>query len=133
MEYSLVPFADTIRDRENAALDCYSFAAYQPAAVCGPVHDGANAACGSLVALSGHGFIVSALKMAEDRDTVILRVFNPNAADTKMKLDLGEKFTAAHLVNLAEERQKKLPCRNRCVTVPVPAKKIVTVELIPEE
>lgn len=133
VEYALVPFADSLRDRENAALECYSFAAYEPAAFCGPVHEGSSPADGALVGLSGHGFIVSALKMAEDRDSVILRVFNPYGTDTKMKLDLGERFSSAHLTNLAEKRQKKLPCRNKSVTVPIPAKKIVTVELIPAE
>lgn len=133
VEYSLVPFANTVRDSETAALDCYSFSAYAPAAIAGPVHEGENAPSGSLIGLSGHGFITSALKMAENRDSVILRVFNPYNSDTKMKLDLGDRFSSAYLVNLAEDRQKKIPCRSGSVTVQIPAKKIVTVELVPAE
>ncbi|MBQ8370344.1 MAG: alpha-mannosidase [Clostridia bacterium] len=131
VEYSLVPYAPTVRDRENAVNDCYSFAAYEPAAVSGPVHEGANPASGSLVGLSGHGFIVSAVKMAEDRDSVILRVFNPYDSDAKMKLGLGETFASAYLVNLGEERMKKIPCRDGSCTVSLLSKKIVTVELVP--
>ena len=73
------------------------------------------------------------MKLAEDRDTVILRVFNPHTYDAKMKLDLGERFGAAYLTNLGEERQTKLTVRNGRTTVSVPAKKIVTVELVPAE
>jgi len=131
VEYSLVPYAAALRDREIAADECYSFAAYQPAAFSGPAHEGVNAPEDTLVKMHGHGFIVSALKMAEKRDSVILRVFNPYCADTKMKLDLGDKFRSAYLVNLAEECPSKLPCRSGSVTVHIPSKKIVTIELIP--
>ena len=71
--------------------------------------------------------------MADERDTVILRVFNPYSYDGKMKLDLGGKFTAVYAANLAEERQNRIPVRNGSVTVAVPKKKIVTVELVPAE
>ena len=64
---------------------------------------------------------------------MILRVFNPYGYDGKMKLDLGGRFSAAYAVNLAEERQNRIPVRNGSVTVPVPKKKIVTVELVPAE
>ncbi len=132
VEYSLVPYSMTaLHDREGAINDAYSFAHLAPAAVCAPVHGGETAPSGTLVGIEGHNFVVSALKMSDFRDTVILRVFNPTHKDTKMKLDLSGKFTEAYAVNLNEDRQKKLIVRNGKCTVDVPAKKIVTVELVP--
>ncbi len=130
VEYSLVPFAQKKADRDRAINSAYTFAAGEPFAVCGAAHVGSTPACGSVVGISGSGFVVSALKMGEERDSVVLRVFNPNERDAKMKLDLGERFNQVYRVNLGEERQGKIAVRNGSCTVPVPAKKIVTVELV---
>lgn len=132
VEYSLVPYSVTgLRDRGGAIDAAYSFGCYAPAAVGAPVHGGELASTGALIGIDGHNFIVSALKMSDFRDTVILRVFNPTHKDSKMKLDLASKFTEAYSVNLNEDRQKKLIVRGGKLTVDVPAKKIVTVELVP--
>lgn len=132
VEYALVPYNMTAQhDREGAINDCYSFTSYNPAASCAPVHGGEQASTGTILGIDGHNFVVSALKMSDFRDTVILRVFNPTKADTKMKLDLGGRFSEAYAVNLAEDRQKKIVVRNGKCTLSVPAKKIVTVELVP--
>jgi len=132
VEYALVPYSMTAYyDRDNSINDCYSFTAYAPAATCAPVHGGEQPAEGAVAGIEGHGFVMSALKMSDFRDTVILRVFNPNKTDAKMKLDLSGRFTEAYEVNLGEERQKRLVVRNGKCTVAVPAKKIVTVELVP--
>ena len=132
VEYSLVPYSVTgLHDREGAIDAAYSFGCYAPAAVAAPVHGGELSATGALVGIDGHNFIVSALKMSDFRDTVILRVFNPTHKDSKMKLDLASKFVEAYSVNLNEDRQKKLIVRGGKLTVDVPAKKIVTVELVP--
>ena len=133
VEYAILPFAGTRIDRERAENSAYAYAAGCPAVFSGKTHSGAKPAAGSLVGLGGTGFVASAVKLAEDRDTVILRVFNPHTYDAKMKLDLGERFGAAYLTNLGEERQTKLTVRNGRTTVSVPAKKIVTVELVPAE
>jgi len=131
VEYSLIPYAGSGSvDRDGAVNEGYSFAAYAPEAVCGPVHGGEQPAEGAIVGISGRGFVLSALKMCDFRDSAILRVFNPHARDTKMKLDLGENFSGAYLVNLGEERQKKVVVREGKCTISVPAKKIVTIELI---
>ncbi|MBR4205342.1 MAG: alpha-mannosidase [Clostridia bacterium] len=133
VEYSLIPFGGTRAERERAENAAYAFAAGQPAAFCAKTHGGKKPAAGSLLGLSGTGFVLSAAKMAEGRDSVILRVFNPHAYDTKMKLDLAEggRFSEVWTVNLAEERQTKAVVRNGKTSVEIPAKKIVTVELVP--
>ena len=134
VEYAVLPFAAARADRERAENSAYAFAAGNPAVWGGKTHGGEKPAAGSLVGIGGTGFVASAMKMADGRDTVILRVFNPHPYDAKMKLDLnvGGRFGAAYLTNLAEERQSRLTVRNGKTTVSVPAKKIVTVELVPE-
>ncbi len=132
VEYSLIPYSMTAQhDREGAIADAYSFAVYAPSAFCAPVHAGETEPAGALVGVSGRGFIASALKMSDFRESVILRVFNPTHKDTKMKLDLDGRFGEVYAVNLDEDRQKKIIVRNGKCTVDVPAKKIVTVELVP--
>ena len=131
VEYALIPFAPSGSDRERAVNLAYAFAAGAPASFCAKTHGGKNPASASVPGIKGSGFAVSAMKMAETRDSVILRVFNPYREDGGMKLDLGETFGEAYLVNLGEERQKRIPVRNGKITVPVPKKKIVTVELVP--
>lgn len=131
VEYALVPFAQKKADRERAVNSSYLFAGYAPAAFCGETHEGTLPATDVICGISGSGFIVSAVKMAEDRDSVILRIFNPYEYDTKMKLDLGGKFEAVYNVNLGEERQSKVIVRNGVCTIPAASKKIVTVELVP--
>jgi len=134
VEYALIPYSMTaIQDRSAAIDEGYTFGCYAPHAVGAPVHGGETPATGTIVGIEGRGFVLSALKMCDFRDTVILRVFNPNAKSAKMKLDLSGKFGAAYSVNLNEDRQKKLTVRGGKVTVEVPAKTIVTVELVPAE
>lgn len=132
VEYSLVPYSMTAQhDRDGAIDECYSFAAYAPDAFCAPTHDGVISATDTLVEITGSRFIVSALKMSDFRDTVILRVFNPTERDTKMKLNVEGRFDCVYSVNLNEDRHKKLAVREGKCTVSVPAKKIVTIELVP--
>lgn len=131
VEYSIIPFAQTKFDRERAVNEAYSFAAYEPVSVCTASHKGVKAATDTLLGISGSGYVVSATKMCEERDSVILRVYNPYEYDGKMKLDLKGKFSAVYYVNLAEERQSKIISRNGVCNISVPHKKIVTLELIP--
>lgn len=131
VEYALIPYTNRKSEREKAINSAYSFAGYMPSAICTHAHEGKMPSSGSLIGISGSGFIVSATKMGENRDSVILRVFNPNAYDTKMKLSVNGKYKAIYNVNLAEERQSKVLVRNGVCNIPVPHKKIVTLELVP--
>lgn len=133
VEYSLIPYSTKKRgDRDSALNEAYSFAAYAPSAVCAPAHEGRNPASGALVGIDAKNITVSAFKMCDFRDTVILRVFNPGETDAKMKLDIGSFgcFTSVYEANLNEDRGKRITVRYGKCTVPVPAKKIVTVELV---
>lgn len=133
VEYSFIPFVSKKSDRERAINEAYSFAAYEPTAICAPAHEGTKAATDSILGVSGSGFVVSAVKMGENSDNVILRVYNPNTYDTKMKIDIRGKFKSVYNVNLAEERQSKIIVRNGVCNLSVPHKKIITLELVPDK
>ena len=87
-------------------------------------------AAASLVTLAPANVVLSAIKKAEDRDSLIVRVYNPFATAQKVALGCVWPITEAHLVNLAETREETLTVSKGHVKLAVGAKKIVTVELV---
>ena len=73
---------------------------------------------------------VTAFKRAEDRDTLILRFFNPSWEDVEGELILGKVPSEVWLCNLNEERQEPVPVSGNTLKIPVGHKKIVTLELV---
>ena len=74
--------------------------------------------------------ILSSFKMAEDRETCILRVFNPTSQMIEGELEAGGQIKEAWLVNLNEERATELPMIDDCkVLIEAAPGKIVTLEL----
>ncbi|MBQ3179170.1 MAG: hypothetical protein IJB52_15235, partial [Clostridia bacterium] len=129
VEYALIPY--TLRNRCDAVDNAYSFAAAPFFSKSDDLHTGTVPAMDSLVSMEGKGYIVSALKPCETRDSVICRVFQPYEKDTKMVIDAKDRYAEAWLVNLNEDRISRIPRRNGKFHVSVDAKKIVTVELVP--
>ncbi|MBM3497186.1 MAG: hypothetical protein FJX74_00820, partial [Armatimonadetes bacterium] len=78
----------------------------------------------SLIALSDDTLCVTALKPAEDRDSLILRVVN-YGPPTEFTVTSALPLQPCHLCSLAEERLSVLPGG----PIPIGAKQIVTVEL----
>ncbi len=88
------------------------------------------AAAAGMFSLDAPGLVVSALKLAEDRDSFILRLYNPTDVKVKGSLETGFDLETAWAVNLNEERGNKLAVKNaRRVAVEAGAKKIVSIEL----
>lgn len=84
----------------------------------------------SLYELDNSQLRVSALKKAEDRDSVVLRVYNPTGKRQRGTIRLAAPARKAWLTNLNEERQGKLePTKSGAVAVDVAPGKIVTVEM----
>ena len=131
VEYSVIPYA--VRNRYDAVDNAYSFAAAPFYAKSADLHTGSIPAEDSLVSMEGKGFVVSALKACETRDSVICRVFQPYEKDTKMVIDAADRYAEAWIVNLNEDRMTKIPKRNGKFHIPVQAKKIVTVEMVPAD
>jgi alpha-mannosidase len=87
-------------------------------------------ASASLVSLDPANVVLSAVKKAEDRDSLIVRVYNPFGTAQEVALECAWPIAEAHLVNLAEERGEALEAAEGRISLTVGAKKIVTVELV---
>ncbi|NQT92901.1 MAG: alpha-mannosidase, partial [Lentisphaerae bacterium] len=97
-----------------------------------PAQEGDLPPSGTLYSLHPDCLVLSALKKAEDRETIIARFFNPTAQAVEGRLDVCFPLAGAHLTNLNEQRLSELPVVDeKGVEVKVGAGKIVTVELEP--
>lgn len=74
--------------------------------------------------------ILSAVKKAQSRDTLVLRISNPTPRDVTTTLRTLLPFTTAYLLNLDEQRLETLPVNGQQEAVlNIPAKTILTLEL----
>ena len=128
LEYSLIPYStDT---RAEALREGYTFAYPSAVTIGTPKHDGALPAAADYVRFDSEYVRMTAFKKAEDRGTAILRLFNAATETVTLTSELSPIFKEAKLVNLAEERQEDLPVTRGKLLLEVPAKKILTVELL---
>jgi len=77
----------------------------------------------------GGGAVLSALKRAEDRASVIARLFNPDPADARVTLLFDAPVAEAYDVNLLEDRQSALAVDGRTIHVTLAPHRIRTVEV----
>jgi len=131
VEYALIPYKT--RNRVQAVDAAYSFAAGLFHAESSDLHVGSIPSEDSMIGLDCRECVISAVKTCETRDSIICRVFQPYEKDTKMAIEAGERFNEAWLVDLNEDRISRIPLRGGRFHVPVDAKKIVTVELVPNK
>lgn len=83
----------------------------------------------SFVSVEG-GAVTSIVKKADNRDSVILRLYNPAKKQTQATVKLWRPIAEAYLVDFWEERKEKLEVSDGVLKLKIPAKKIVTVEII---
>jgi alpha-mannosidase len=74
--------------------------------------------------------VLSALKKADDRNSVIVRVFNPGAEDAEAAIGVGGQVTRAFAVNFLEERQQELTVESGVVRADLKPHQIQTFELV---
>ncbi len=87
---------------------------------------------GSLYAIEDPQVRFAAFKKAEDRETVVMRLYNPTDREQKTNLRFAAKIARAWLTDLNEERQSELRSADpHTVSVPLAPQKIVTVEIEP--
>ncbi len=75
------------------------------------------------------GVAFSALKKADKRDAVILRVFNPGADAIQVTLAAADSTCAVYKTNLREERQDRVAIAGGLAGLSLGPRKIVTMEL----
>ena len=84
----------------------------------------------SLLSVQPEGLVVSAVKKAEDRDSLIVRMYNPTNQQVTGEIKTWVTPTHAYTTNLNEVRKDTLVINpSGSVTINAGIKKIVTVEL----
>jgi mannosylglycerate hydrolase len=74
--------------------------------------------------------VLSALKWAEDRQSIIVRLFNPGDEEANVIVNLDAGMAQAFAVNFLEERQAALAIENGGVPLRLKPKQIHTIELV---
>jgi len=72
---------------------------------------------------------LSALKKADDRDCVIMRVFNPGDRLVETQVSSDRALSGAHRTNLREQRQQSVPVQDGRARLTLGPRKIATLEL----
>jgi len=76
------------------------------------------------------GVVLSALKRAEQRDSAIVRLFNPDDVDASASIGLDPGIERAYAVNLLEERQSELPLQGGAISITLGPHQIKTIEIV---
>lgn len=74
--------------------------------------------------------ILSAFKKAEDRDSYIIRLFNPTHETLKGRVKIPAEIKEAYVTNLNEERISKMEVESSSFMVEAGSNKIITVEFV---
>jgi mannosylglycerate hydrolase len=92
---------------------------------------GSAAAAASFITIEAPrgGAVLSACKRAEERDSLIVRLFNPDEAPATVRLRAQIPVRSAALVDFMEERPQDLPVRDGVVEVILGRHQIRTIEL----
>ena len=128
LEYAVVPYCTDCRGA--AYRTAYDFAAPATLAIGTDCHEGTVPASKEYVKFDNPFVHVTACKQAEERDTTILRFFNLTDKEQTLNATLCSCVQEAYRTNLNEAREEALSIENGVLTVKVPAKKIVTIELV---
>jgi alpha-mannosidase len=86
----------------------------------------------SLVRVERHsgGVVLSALKQAEAGSSVIMRLFNPDAAEASATIALDTPIDAAYEVNLLEERLSEIRTQSGAIPIRLAPHQIKTIEIV---
>ena len=83
----------------------------------------------SLLEIEDPNVVLSAVLKAEDRESLLVRVFNPTDHDIKTQVSLGFTPSGVYKTSLAGEKTEALACQNDQVAVTVSEGHILTIEL----
>ena len=94
-------------------------------------HDGNMPKINNFIAISDDRAVFSALKKAERKHAVILRLYNPTQENLKdVEIKFFEECSEVNLVNMNEELIEKLKSKDGVVKIDMAQKKIVTLEFV---
>ena len=78
---------------------------------------------------NGSGVVLSACHTSEDKDNLIVRVFNPDSEAASARVTARQQIRRAFAVDFLERPQQELSVEGGILTIPVPAHRIVTLQL----
>ena len=84
----------------------------------------------SFLEISPPEIVLSALKKCEQRDSLVLRIYNPTDSEVDARVTCHLPLKEAWLTNLNEERRRPLPVDNGIIPVAMGHKKIATIEIV---
>jgi mannosylglycerate hydrolase len=84
----------------------------------------------SFVEVGPEEIALSALKKCDERDSMVLRLFNPTDVAVKGSVTCHHAIKEAWLTNMNEQRRKQLTADGNSVSVPFAHKQIITLELV---
>lgn len=73
---------------------------------------------------------VSCIKQAEDRDSVIARIYNVKTEAAEAEIKIGAPIKEAYLVNMNEDREQELKADGSVITAALKPDEIVTIEIV---
>ena len=127
LEYSIMPYQKA--EESEAFSLAYSFSYPQAVAVGTDKHEGTLPAEAFYVSFNNEYIRASAFKKKETSDSTVLRFFNTHTEALDLTVTLGACYTQANLLTLGEDVVEELPLNRGKLTMTIPAKKIVTIEL----
>lgn len=127
LEYSLVPYKKA--EESDAYSLGYSFSYPQAIAVGTDKHEGKMPSEASYVSFNNEYIRASAFKKKEDGNSTVLRFFNTHTEAVDLTITLGACYTKANLLTMGEDTVAELTIENGKLTMNIPAKKIITIEL----
>jgi len=74
--------------------------------------------------------VLSALKQAEDRDSIVVRLFNPDNDEARATVRMNAPIAEAFALNLLEERQAPIAVENGAVELRLKPHQIQTIEVV---
>ena len=78
------------------------------------------------------GAVLSALKKTDEREGLVLRLFNPGAAPVEVRIRSPLAIARGFLLDLLERTQQEIAVFGGQVTVTLPPGRIQTVEIVPD-
>ena len=84
----------------------------------------------SFVAVGPEEISLSAMKKCDERDSMVLRLFNPTADALTGQITCDRPIQEAWLTNMNEERRKQLAIDGNSISVPFGHKQIITLEVV---
>lgn len=126
LEYSVIPYVG--KEQGEAYQNAYAFSS--PAVLAFGCDTGAGKlpAVGNFFSLNNRFIRMSALKKAEESDSLILRLFNVSDQEQTVSIPLSP-FTQAWLTGMDEKRREELSVESGVLHLTFGKKKILTIEL----